>query len=354
MSDSASPSYRSELVKSALSVGSLRALGSNLGQRALSAGGLSAVGGAGGAGLGALAGGLRGYQQARNEGYSGLRGALGGAATGAALGGAGGAALGAGVGGLGGRNVQGFVRGLARPGAEKPGVVGGIARFGQRQVHGLTGALPSGPYASTSKALESIGGGVAPLRRQVADLNKQILTRGGTTADKLKLLHQRKTLEQGLAAGEKATNMGMTSVPGFFKAMATRPGEALRAAGEYQWKSNPTVMGKAMALGMPASFVASEALRPSQEGEASRGARSLGALGESALYSLAPMPMAGSMATAGLFRGGLQGVSRALRNRKDLGQSPPPPEAEDASASSGVEHVYSNSAQGKPPEGYGA
>ena len=85
MSDSASPSYRSELVKSALSVGSLRALGSNLGQRALSAGGLSAVGGAGGAGLGALAGGLRGYQQARNEDYSGLRGALGGAATGCLL-----------------------------------------------------------------------------------------------------------------------------------------------------------------------------------------------------------------------------------------------------------------------------
>lgn len=346
MSDPVYASCRSALEKTALSLSSLRALGGQLGQRALSAGGLGAVGGAGGAALGAAAGGVRGYQKAREEGYSGLRGALGGAASGAALGGAGGAALGAGVGGLGGRKVQGFVHGLTRQGVEKPGVVGGIARFGQRQVHGLTGALPSGPHASASKALESIGGGVAPLRRQLSDLGQKELTPN--------VLRQMETLRGGIAAGEKATNMGMTSVPGFFKAMATRPGEALRTAAEYQWKSNPTMAGKAMALGMPASFVAGEALRPSEEGEASRGARSLGALGESALYSMAPMPLAGSMVTAGLFRGGLQAAGRALRNRKDLGQSPPPPEAEDASASSGVEHIYSNSAQGKPPEGYGA
>lgn len=324
----------------------LAALGRALGRRALSAGGGAVLGGAGGAAAGGVAGGLQGYQQARREGRSGFLGALGGGASGAAVGAGAGGALGAGVGALGGRGVQRTILGLAKPGVEKPGVLGGLSRFGQRQAHSLTGAVPEG-FATRSAALESIGGGVAPLRQRIlAETAKR--TGGLSEAGAARRLQ---TMREGLAAGERATEMGMTSVPGFFRAMATQPGRALGAASEYQWKSNPRLLDKAMALGMPATFVGGELARaggPGEEGRAVRGVRSAA---EMLPYSLGPMPMSGAMVTGAALGGGVRALTRALRRKQDLGSQPGPPVLEDGSVSGEVEHVYSDRALGRMPEG---
>lgn len=78
--------------------------------------------------LGAGLGGFSGYSRARQEGKS-VGGALGAAGKGALTGGA--------LGALGGAGLSKVA----------PGVAGAIGRFGQRQVHGVTGWSPKGGLA---------------------------------------------------------------------------------------------------------------------------------------------------------------------------------------------------------------
>lgn len=321
----------------------LAQLGQNLGRRALSGGGLAALGGAGGAAVGAVGGGIQGYRN-REEGVPGAAGALQGAMRGAALGGGTGAALG-GVGGMaGGKRVQDFVSGLARPGVARPGTLGSITRFGQRQAHSLTGALPEG-YASRSAALESIGGGAAPVRRAMQSAQEQVAAHGMTP----QLQGRIEKLQKGIASGERSTDLGMTSVPGFFKAMVTNPREALTEGAKFQWHSNPTVLDKTLALGLPGGMVAGEALRSSKPGEDSRGLRTARATLESLPFALGPMPIAGATALSGVLRGATGLAAKPFQhNRK-----PGPPVPEDGGVSQSVEHVYSPAAQGVYPEGVG-
>jgi len=345
MPDPVFEAFSRELEK--LGIGAqLAQLGQNLGRRALSGGGLAALGGAGGAAVGAVGGGIQGYRN-REEGVPGAAGALQGAMRGAAIGGGAGAALG-GVGGMaGGKRVQDFVSGLARPGAARPGTLGSITRFGQRQAHSLTGALPEG-YASRSAALESIGGGAAPVRRAMQSAQEQVAAHGMTP----KLQGRIEKLQKGIAAGERSTDLGMTSVPGFFKAMVTNPREALTEGAKSQWYSNPTALDKTLALGLPGAMVAGEALRDSKPGEESRGVRSAKALFESIPYSLGPMPLAGATVAAGALRGATGLASKPFQ-RNQWSRKPGPPVPEDGGVSQSVEHVYSPAAQGVYPEGVG-
>jgi hypothetical protein len=228
-------------------------------------------------------------------------------------------------------------------------LVGNIVRAGQLQAHSLTGALPQG-FSSKVKALESLGGGTTSIRRNLAKATERMQQATGPERQKLRL--QVESLAQGLAAEEKTVGMGMNSAPGMFKALATRPGEALRAAGEYQWKSSPTVTGRAMTVGVPAAFVGSEALRDSKPGEDSRGLRTVGSVASTLPFSLGRMPLMGAMAASALAGGAVRTLGRPFQRRKpDLGQQPGPPVPEDGGVSEGVEREFSDRSLGRMPEG---
>jgi hypothetical protein len=167
-----------------------------------------------------------------------------------------------------------------------------------------------------------------------------------------KLQQQIESAQKGIAAGENTVNMGMTSVPGLFKALATDPRRALSESAKYQWHSNPGIIGKALTLGMPAAFVGGEALRESKPGEEGRVTRTAKALASSLPFALGPMPIAGAMASSSLMQGAAGLATKPFRKDR-LGKTPGPPLPEDGGLGQNVEHVYSPSAQGVYPEGIG-
>ena len=326
------------------------ALLQRVGQRALSGGGLGALGAAGGGVMGGATGGIQGYRQAQEEGQSGLLGALGGVARGAAKGGALGLAAGGLAGAAGGARSQKLVRRLSA-GKDR---IGGISRFGERQVHSLTGALPQG--MSRSDGLRAIG--ASPVQRleqrMVAAARRNPKPPSGPHRPRThvgKLTSELAGLGRAKVHAQKLEELGMTNVPGFFKAMATKPGQALKAGLGHEWHGATSRGAKAMAFGLPAAFVAPEAMRSSKPGEEGRVARTARALASTAPYTIAPMGILGAtgLSVAG---SGLVGQAGKLVSRKQpLGVTPPPPMPEDGGTSANVERVYSPSAQGRPPEG---
>jgi hypothetical protein len=321
----------------------------NLARRALSGGSAAALGGAGGAALGAGAGAVHGAVKAKREGGSAGWGALSGGLRGAALGGS----LGAGAGLAGGAVAGKRGAELARQLAERKGVVGGISRFGQRQAHAVTGALPEG-FKTRSAAIRSIGGGGAPVAEQLKGVKTQLRSKGLDAAKKEKLLANQERLQKAMAGATAAEETGMTSIPGMFRALA-KPSEFKRGivgATQQQWHSAGGPVGKGLMVGFPGVFMASEAMRESKPGERGRVARTLGAGLESIPYSVLPMGLVGSSlvgagtGAAGRAVGGLlPGQGRRLR------PAAPEPEESEEGMGAPVERVVSPQAQGRAPEG---
>jgi hypothetical protein len=316
-----------------------------LGQRALSGGSAAALAGTAGAGLGGLAGGVRGYQQAKEQGGSGLAGALTGGVRGMALGGGLGA-VGGGVGGMlaGKHGIQ-----AASQMAKRTGPLGAISRFGQRQVHSLTGALPGG-FKSRSAAIRSIGAGGADIQKQLGETGKSLRTAKGP--DRKKLTAQRESLRKAEQHARTSEELGMTTIPGFFRTMASRDaGKGLKASLGQQWHGSPSVGGKFVTVGLPAGFVAAEAARPSTEGGPGRVSRTAKSFADIAPHTLTAMPMAGATALGiGLSAGG-KAIGRLLRSKRAAEPAPYPEEAEGMSTP--VERIESPAVQGKLPEGFG-
>lgn len=313
-----------------------------LGQRALASGGGAALGGAGGASVGAVAGGLRGYQKAEEEGRSGLSGALSGGLRGAAAGGA----LGAGVGGVAGAAGGARAQRLVRSASSKKNPVGSVSRFGERQVHSLTGALPQGmskskglraigasPEATASEALmEAISASKAPARLGRLD---------AVGADK-----KVQSLTKALEHAKKTEELGMTSLPGAARAFATHPVQATKAGLGREWHSNPSVGGKLMAVGLPAGMVVSDAMRK-DDPESTAASRGLASAGMMAPFSLTPMGFAGATVASGVLGGAGKRVGGLLQRKKPLGRNTEAPVPEDASESGNVEHELSPRASGE-------
>lgn len=314
-----------------------------LGQRALSSGSGAALAGTAGAGLGGVAGGVQGYRQAKERGGSGLAGALAGGMRGAALGGGAGLAAGGAVGALAGKKgIQ-----HARQMAKRKGALGAISRFGQRQVHSVTGALPAG-FKSRSAAVRSLGAGGADIQKRLAETGKSLGKAKGPARQKL--IKERASLKKALEHAGTAEELGMTSVPGFFRTMASKDAvKGVKAGLGQQWHGSPSVGGKLMTFGMPAGFVASEAMQPTEKGEPGRVSRTLRSAAETAPYMLTTMPLAGAtLMGSGLAAGG-RAVGKLLRRKKE-----PAPEPEESEEGMGaVERVESPSVQGKLPEGLG-
>lgn len=339
-------------------------------------GGGAAVGGVGGLGVGAY----EGYQE----------GGLGGAATkalergqqGAIAGGVLGAGGGvAGAGRLGGGKVLRAVTEGSNPLAM-------AGRFGQRQLHSVTGMAPDGAkrgtkeYADALRKMRIFGwdqGTRVRDARTALDAAKAdpksgskfrralesvgVGRKGGAHAahvKKLKNRLSREMAEKDLA--DTVMERGLSSVPGMAQEMISR--RSAKPLWDYGIKPQATqqgLTGKAM-LGLPVVMAGSE-LMTDQDGEGrGRSERFSKALAEGAAYGATPyIPTLGSDliarnvgAGAGLAGRQIDNLIGAIQptNSRDLGEGPGavPPEEEDGQGGIPVERVMSNAAQGKPPE----
>ena len=325
-----------------------------LGQRLLHAGSGAGIGLMAGGALGAGVGGTEGYQEARKGGATrgqALAGSVGKGLHGAMLGGTLGAAGGGLAAGLSGRAGAE----LAKRTTAMSGPVGAFSRFGQRQVHSLTGALPEG-YGSGEGALRALRTGATQAEAAVPKAQQAMSAAWEATGEKApgEVSRAAKHLYESNAAlrhARKAEELGMTSAPGFFKAMVTHPIEATRAGiGQH-----PGMTGKALMLGLPAAGVAGEALKPSAPSDdKSRLHRTLGAAGAATSMALGPMTLAGGMLASGASSaaGNLlgKGMDKVTR-RKPLGTNPGAPVPEEAPSSGNIERIHSPAALGKAPEG---
>jgi hypothetical protein len=248
-------------------------LGSGMGMGA-------ALGAIGGAGVGAV----KDFRAARERGEGvgsavaeGVGGAIGGIGRGAVVG----AGLGAGAGALAGHLKPNMAQGLLK--GDTP-VLSSAARFGQRQLHGLTGWTPK-------EGLESIRGGMheATGRLQAA---KDAVT---SAANPKVLASAQKELglaEKGHAAAQKVNEMGLTSLPGIAKSMKNNGVlNTIKADAANQW-SGAGLGTKALLMGMPAmgavGAVAGQEM-PTGEGKAERVGENVGQMAGGFIGSAVPL-----------------------------------------------------------------
>lgn len=200
----------------------------------------TAVGAIGGAGLGAV----KDYRAARARGEDvsgalaeGVGGALGGVTRGALVGAGVGAAGGSVLGHLKPKAFNGLLRG------ETP-LLSSSARFGQRQLHGLTGWKPEG-------GLESIRGGMHEATGRLEAARQAV----SSARDPKVLASAQKELslaEKGHQAAQKVNDMGLTSIPGIARSMKNNGVmNTIKADAANQW-SGAGLGTKGLLLGVPA------------------------------------------------------------------------------------------------------
>lgn len=303
--------FQDELEKRAVNpMGALRTAGSFLKGQAGAAGAGMGVGAAAGGLAGAGVQGYRGYQQAKEQGATGGRALLAGAAKGLS-GAAKGATIGAGVGGAAGLAGGATARGLAEKAIQGSNPIAASARFGQRQLHSLTGYADAGTRVGR-KQLHGMRAGAYDARQRAIAAKKQMgsLTREGADASALqKGSENLLRAQKGQQAAEKAQSMGLTSVPGYLKSLAKNPMETIRAGVGEQWHGS-TNLGRAGLIGLPALGAAGEVMTPTQEGGPGKLERTGKALAGGLAFGAAPIPLAGMTAlSAGADRlGGLLGA----------------------------------------------
>jgi hypothetical protein len=223
-----------------------------------SAGALLGHGATAGAVLGGLHGAYKGYREAKDQGAGtgaaalhGLGGAVGGLSTGAL----GGALIGGGAGAALHTLRPQAAESMRKALSSTESRFGALGRFGQRQMHGLTGWTPPEGYAS-----EAIRGG-SWKTKQVAD------AAAGT-----------KNFEKALADHElqkKIESKGLTNIPGVLKALkGENRGEAVKLLAKHTWANADPLMKAQLALapvGVGAALMA-----PSDEHKGERIGSTLG------------------------------------------------------------------------------
>lgn len=256
-------------------------------RNAMQAGAGSGLGIGLGAGLvgGGVLGGVRSYRDARDQGQS--RGqaagaALGGSLGGALRGGAKGALIGSGTGAVAGLATPTKVLGATKTLATKDNQLGSFSRFGQRQVHSLTGWKPGGSHSS----VERIGAGAAGPRKELADT----VARKGSPKEIARAT-------QALGATEKAQKMGLTSLPGIVRSVGKEGLVPTAKAGLHASWAGSTPKMKALMVGLPAAQAASTLAAPKEPGKAGPGkVEQIGRLAGGALGSVAaPISLAGGL-----------------------------------------------------------
>lgn len=249
--------------------------------------------------LGALGGGVSRYYQAKLQGSStgdalgeGLRGGL----TGAAAGGL----VGAGIGGT--------------------GVGGAISRFGQRQLHGLTGWAPEG-------GLHAMRAGSYNAKQRMARAQAALRAlehSGGTAQQAARLQQEARRAAKGLAAAIEAERMGLTSLPGYVRAIGKHGLVPVLQAGAREQLQGTSTAQKALILGLPA-YGALRAWRSPADERDSRGLSRGARIGES-VGSLVGGVVGGAVPIVGqlALQEGTGRVGRAVGGFFDRRRQPPP------------------------------
>lgn len=238
--------------------------------------------------------------------------------------------------------------------AKEAGWKDSAGRFLKRQVHSLTGM-----GARNVDEVRALGSGAKPALDRIADLKNKGKyipgSREATSADKY------------YQAARDMEDLGATSLPGYLKSLALRPGKTLSTGAREAWHATGTGAGgalsKGLMFGLPAGAVGSEAVsaaRNPETGTFEGLGRAVGSVG----YGLTSMPFAGQMvladgATTALGRAGRAvdkrlglGSFRKTKPKKALGLASPSPEPEETGGASGVERLYSDAAMGTVPEGW--
>lgn len=361
-------SFQEELEKDAGALDLARRAGGYLARQGTTAGAGAAFGGISGAGLGGLVGGIKSYREAKEQGGTGgdaaraaLMGGLGGLQTGAMVG----AGLGGAAGLAGGARARGLVRNLSG----REGATGAISRFGERQAHGLTGALPENMTRPEAMAAMRMGSHQTRGALQAAEGRMLHSLQGGSAKDFKKFKAETENLKKTLGHQEALEGMGATSLPGYLKSLASRDaGKVLKHGLGEGWHSQGTGLtgaaGRAVTFGLPA-YAVGKAAFGEDDPEMGRGQRIGQALGGATLGLAGPMPMIGQGVLTGLMAKGTESAGRGvdyLRNRvgkKDLTDTlgakgalksslkpftpATGPEPEEGTVSpQGVEHQYGN------------
>lgn len=212
--------------------------------------------------------------------------------------------------------------------------VGGAAsRFGQRQLHALTGHVPEG-------GLRAIRAGAYGAEQNLA---RALKSAPGDVA----------AASKGLAAAQKAEQMGLTSIPGFAKSLAKDPKGTLRTGAAEQWHNMPG-WAKAVTVGLPALDVGHALATPDNPDGPGKGERiGRGLAGAAAGLTMGAIPMTTGIlaqgAVAGLGGRLGRGVD-AVRRRASGGISAPRDNTPYNGEHVPFERVISDRAAGIPPE----
>ena len=196
-------------------------LSSRLSRVLTSAGALAGAGAGVGAAAGAAQGAYSGYRDARAQG-AGVGGAIGAGVGAVPMGAARGGLIGGALGGIGGASFSAVSKQRAESLRKALTERSSLARFGQRQVHGLSGAVPEGGLgqlrmdaADRLKELEKLKGSKDlgkgnRLDKALGRTEEQVATKRIGRAEKA---HQ---------AAQEAQDAGMTSIPGVVKSVKER------------------------------------------------------------------------------------------------------------------------------------
>jgi hypothetical protein len=232
---------------------------------------------------------------------------------------------------------------------QKPGLLQSASHFGQRQVHALTG-VGGAQYA------RSVGGGAHDAVERYEAARKAVDAVHELHPDRVPAMREFTKARQWRDAALESERQGITSLPGYAKALWKNPADAVAAGVKDQWHSMGTG-GRALMYGLPALSVAGELAHSEDESGKGKGRfQRAGEMLGTATGALAPLPIVGDLAFGGALSGSLGQVGKrldtrsALRNlQKRRGEQvslPPEPRGETTPS----EYIASDRASGVIPE----
>jgi hypothetical protein len=260
--------------------------------------------------------------------------------------------------------LKSTARGVKDVASATPGALG---RFGQRQVHGLTGWTPQGfmnpegirgMRAGATDAAERLSAAersVAPgpgkyrpgLVDRVLNRSQEQVQQSAVAAKHKEVVNARKAYQ----SAQKAEDMGLTSLPGYARALARNPADALRTGFAEQWHSMGPG-GKALMVGLPGMGIASELSRPTEPGGPGRLERAGTRLGELS-YSMGPIPLSGQLAVGAGVGSLAKRMGKLFDKTKPVGHIPAAPGLDPAGGEvAPAEHIVSDRALGIGQGGY--
>lgn len=295
-----------------------------------SAGALGGIGAGVGGVAGAVHGGVKNYRAAKAEGAD-TRGALLHGAMGAAGGVGKGALIGAGVGGVAGAGASLANAGKAEAVRAALTDRSAFARFGQRQVHGVTGAVPQGGLgklrmdaADRADQLKSL---TARLEADPHSMQPGIIDRARGLDAKTVGAKALERAQQSAGAAQAAQDAGLTSVPGLIKSLAKSPKDTMRLAWNHQMHGADGTT-KAMMAASGLGVAQTAANREEGESRLHHAGRVVGSVAGTGLNVLTGgMPQMTQMGLGTLQHKFVPELGGMSRHSSRLGGAVPPPSA---------------------------